>query len=68
ESLRELKSQFTEQEPHYLEERLEKRLAQLDAIFIDNKNTVYRDGLYEEARAFLERAKKELNPTARLAS
>lgn len=61
EALKQLKSQFVEQEPHYLEEAMEKKFAELDAIFIEKENSVYRDGLYEDARNLLERATKEFN-------
>jgi len=68
EDLKELKSQF--EEPHFLEERrlekgleerLERKFAEIDAIFIENKNLVYRDGLYEDGKNLLELAIKELN-------
>jgi hypothetical protein len=62
EALKQLKSQSVETEPHYLEETIEKKFAELDAVFnLEMKNLVYRDGLYEDARNLLERATKEFN-------
>lgn len=62
ESLQELKKQYTEQKPHDLEERLEKRWNELQVIFIEDKSSGLQEGQYEQARALLERVKKELNP------
>jgi hypothetical protein len=62
EALKKLKSQFVEQEPHWLEKKVEDKFAELDAVFkIESKNLADLEGLYEDARNLLERATKELN-------
>ena len=62
ESLKELKTQFTEHPVWELEEEFDKRWDQLQAIIIEDKSHLIKLDDYGQARNLLERAKKELNP------